>query len=69
MKKEETKYWYLVPHLIIDREKYRGKGRPRKEDYRMMSIEKDFTIMKHPYQVTFKQGEGKYIGITMSTGE
>ena len=27
--------WYIVPHLIIDREKYRGKGRPRKSDYRM----------------------------------
>jgi len=24
--------WYIVPKLIIDRVKYKGKGRPKKED-------------------------------------
>ena len=24
-----------MPHLIIDRTKYKGRGRPRKEDYRI----------------------------------
>ena len=34
MKKQYTK-WYLVPKLIVDRNKYRGRGRPRKSDYRI----------------------------------
>lgn len=30
-----TGYWHIIPTLVIDREKYRGKGRPRKTDYRI----------------------------------
>lgn len=28
-------FWGIVPTLIIDREKYKGRGRPRKDDYRV----------------------------------
>lgn len=28
-------FWGIVPALIIDREKYKGRGRPRKDDYRV----------------------------------
>ena len=36
------KYWYIVPKLIIDSVKYKGKGRPKKEDYRLYPNDNDF---------------------------
>ncbi len=46
MKENKKNYWYLSPTMIIDRSKYKGKGRPRKDDYRKFPSDQDFIPLK-----------------------
>ena len=39
---DKKNFWYLCPTMVIDRAKYRGKGRPRKSDYRKYPGPQDF---------------------------
>ena len=37
----KDKKWYIVPRKIIDRSKYKGRGRPKKTDYRIFPGKQD----------------------------
>lgn len=39
---DKNNWWFLVPRMIVDKTKYRGKGRPRKNDYRIFPGPNDF---------------------------
>ncbi len=41
----EDNYWHIVPRRIIDRAKYKGLGRPRKEDYMIITDENCWKVM------------------------
>lgn len=66
----KKKYWFLVPTQVLDKTKYRGKGRPRKSDYRKYPGPQDF-IKFDPWPVTFTMKEmkgDKYQYIVSSRG-
>ena len=57
MKKE----WYITPRMIVDDKKYRGRGRPRKSDYRIYpDKDRDFVEVNRPY-VLVKEAK-KWVG-------
>ncbi len=39
---KEDNYWHIISVLRIDRNKYKGKGRPRKTDYKLWTEEAIF---------------------------
>lgn len=41
--------WYLQPQLIIDRTKYKGRGRPKKTDYILYRPEEH--LVESPFEI------------------
>lgn len=39
---DKKNFWYLMATTVLDRTKYRGRGRPRKVDYRKFPGPQDF---------------------------
>lgn len=61
----DSKYWHIVPRIVIDRSKYKGKGRPRNDDYK---IDVGGDIPRHDFRKPYILG-GNYIGIISSSGK
>jgi len=52
--KDKSKYWFLIPKFILDKNKYSGKGRPKKTDYRLFPGPEDM------YKPNWELGKVKY---------
>lgn len=42
-------YWHIMPKQIIDYEKYTGRGRPRKKDYKVTKPGEG--MISHPVEI------------------
>ena len=42
---DKRNWWFIIPRMIIDKTKYRGKGRPRKSDYRVYPNDTDLVAV------------------------
>lgn len=62
---ENQKFWFIVPTLRVDKNKYRGRGRPRKSDYHI-DTGQDFIVSNRKIDCFLEKNQGYIISIGTS---